>query len=165
MDLPRADRPFMPGYGIAGPDDGTGLLPWRWAQEKLVASHDYWIVSVGPDGSPHAMPVWGVWDDGALYFSSGGRSRKVRNLTADPRCVVTIADTTDPVVLEGTAHIVHDPRVLARMIGLLNAKYSTSYDVEFLDPEVNATVRVTPRRGFGLIQDDFSGSPTRWHWQ
>ena len=50
------------------------------------------------------------------------------------------------------------------MIGLVNAKYSTSYGVDFLAPEVNATVRVTPRRGFGLIQDDFSGSPTRWRF-
>ena len=164
MDQPQADRPYMPGYGIAGPNAGTGLLPWRWAEEKLLASHEYWIVSVRPDGGPHAMPVWGVWDEGALYFSSGGRSRKVRNLSADPRCVVTIADTTDPVVLEGTAEIVVDPAALARMIALLNAKYSTGYGVDFLDPAVNASVRVRPDLGFGLVQDDFSGSPTRWRF-
>ena len=154
----------MPGYGIQGPDAGTGLLPWRWAEDKLVASQEYWIVSIQPDGGPHAMPVWGVWDDGALFFSSGGRSRKVRNLTADPRCVVTIADTTDPVVLEGTAAIVREAPVLARVIGLINAKYSTDYSVDFLDPAVNATVGVRPRLGFGLVQDDFSGSPTRWRF-
>jgi PPOX class probable F420-dependent enzyme len=164
VDQPLADRPFMPGYGIKGPEAGTGLLPWRWAEEKLVASHDYWVVSVCPDGSPHAMPVWGVWDSGALLFSSGGRSRKVRNLTADPRCVVAVADTTDPVVLEGTATIVREPTELARTIELLNAKYATAYTVDFLDPDVNATVRVRPRRGFGLVQDDFSGSPTRWRF-
>jgi len=154
----------MPGYGISGPDAGTGLLPWHWAEQKLVASHDYWIVTVRPDGAPHAMPVWGVWDDGALYFSSGVRSRKVRNLTADPRCVLTIADTTDPVVLEGSAEMVRDTPALERMLGLLNAKYSTSYGAELVDPEVNATVRVRPARGFGLVQDDFSGSPTRWRF-
>ena len=154
----------MPGYGIEGADVGTGLLSWRWAEEKLVASHDYWVVTVSPDGSPHAMPVWGIWDGGALLFSSGGRSRKVRNLRADPRCVVAVQDTTDPLVLEGTAEFVTDPAVLARTIDLINAKYSTGYGVDFLDPAVNATVRVRPAKAIGLVQTDFSGSPTRWRF-
>jgi PPOX class probable F420-dependent enzyme len=154
----------MPGYGVEDPASGTGLLPWRWAEEKLLASHDYWVVSVWPDGRPHATPVWGVWDDASLLFSSGGRSRKVRNLRADPRCVVAVQDTNDPVVLEGTAEIVTDTAVLARTIALVNAKYSTAYSVDFLDPAVNATVRVRPTLGFGLVQEDFSGSPTRWRF-
>lgn len=164
MEEPTADRPDMPGYGIAPAGSGTGLLPWRWAAEKLTASHDYWIVTVRPDGRPHAMPVWGVWDGDSLLFSSGGRSRKVRNLIAEPRCVVAIADTNDPVVVEGTAEIITDPATLARTIDLINLKYSTAYEVDFLDPAVNATVRVRPRAGFGLVQADFSGSPTRWRF-
>jgi hypothetical protein len=155
----------MPGYGIEGPAGGSGLLPWQWAEEKLVSSHDYWVVSIGPEGWPHAMPVWGVWDAGALWFSSGGRSRKVRNLLADPRCTVAIQDTTDPVVFRGMAEIVREPAELARAIALVNAKYSTDYGVDFLDPAVNATVQVRPRWALGLVQDDFSGSPTRWRFQ
>jgi hypothetical protein len=147
-----------------GPDAGTGLLPWAWAREKLVAAHDYWIVSSWPDGRPHAMPVWGVWDDDGLLFSSSIRSRKVRNLLADPRCVVATQDTTDPVILEGVADTIVDPPALARTIELMNAKYATDYTVDFLDPAVNATVRVRPRWAFGLVQDDFAGSPTRWRF-
>ena len=162
MEEPRADRPFMPDYGVLGPHEGTGLLPWKWAVDRLTASHDYWVVSLWPDGRPHAMPVWGVWEGGALWFSSSVRSRKVRNLRADPRCVVTVEDTTDPVVVEGTAEIVTDPDACARMISLVNTKYATAYTVDFLDPAVNATVRVRPHWAFGLVQDDFSGSPTRW---
>jgi len=154
----------MPGYGVGGPEDGTGLLSWRWAQERLASSHDYWIVSLWPDGRPHAMPVWGVWDDDTLLFGSGGRSRKVRNLLGDPRCVVTTQDTTDPVVVEGVAESVTDPALLTRTIGLINGKYSTEYTVDFLDPAVNATVRVRPRWAFGLVQEDFAGSPTRWRF-
>ena len=162
MDEPRADRPFMPAYGVRGPDEGTGLLPWKWAVDRPTASHDYWVVSLWSGGRPHAMPVWGVWFDGGLWFSSAVQCRKVRNLHADPRCVVTIQDTTDPVVLEGTAGIVTDPAALAHTIDLVNTKYSTAYPVEFLDPSENATVRVQPHWAFGLVQDDFSGSPTRW---
>lgn len=154
----------MPGYGVGGPDEGRGLLPWAWAQEKLSSSHDYWIVSLWPDGRPHAMPVWGVWHDDTLLFSSGGRSRKVRNLLGDPRCVVTTQDTTDPVVVEGVAEVVTDPALLARTIELINVKYSVEYTVDFLDPAVNATVRVRPHWAFGLVQEDFVGSPTRWRF-
>ena len=56
------------------------------------------------------MPVWGAWDGEALWFSSGRRSRKVRNLAADPRCVVTTDDPKDPVVVEGSAELVVRPR-------------------------------------------------------
>jgi hypothetical protein len=164
MGIPVNDRPFMPGYGIEGPEEGTGLLPWSWARERLVASRDYWVVSVWPDGRPHAMPVWGVWDDDTMLFSSSGRSRKVRNLLADPRCVVTTQETSDPVIVEGTAETVVDSDGLTRTIGLINVKYGTDYSVDFLDPAVNATVRVRPRWAFGMLHDDFSGSPTRWRF-
>jgi len=149
---------------VVGPGEGSGLLPWAWATGQLVGSHDYWLVTVWPDGRPHAMPVWGVWDDDSLLFSSSGRSRKVRNLLTDPRCVVATQDTADPVVVEGVAETIVDPQELARVIGLMNAKYSTDYTVDFLDPAVNATVRVRPRRAFGLLHDDFTGSPTRWRF-
>ena len=99
----------MPDYGILGPDEGTGLLPWSWAEERLAASHDYWLTSLWPDGRPHSMPVWGVWDGEALWFSSGRRSRKARNLAADPRCIVTTDDPKNPVVVEGSAGLVVRP--------------------------------------------------------
>src|SRR5262249_26976380 len=51
----RASRPYMPGYGLLGPDEGTGLLPWPWAEERLTSSRNYWVVSLWPDGRPHAM--------------------------------------------------------------------------------------------------------------
>lgn len=78
--------------------------------------------------------------------------------------MVAIQDTNDPVVVEGIAHIETDPVVLGRTIDLINAKYESGYGVEFLDHAVNATVRVRPRQGIGLVQDDFSGSPTRWRF-
>lgn len=154
----------MPGYGVVGPGEGSGLLPWAWAVEQLIASHDYWLVTVWPDGRPHAMPVWGVWDDDSLLFSSGGRSRKVKNLLADPRCVVTTEDPTNPVVVEGVAETITDPATLVRTIEAMNTKYASTLTVDFLDPAVNATVRVRPRWAFGLLHDDFTGSPTCWRW-
>ena len=152
----------MPGYGIQGPDEGGGLLPWEWAETRLLRSRNYWVSSLWPDGRPHAMPVWGVWDGEALWFSSSGRSRKARNLAADPRCVVTTEAAEEPVVLEGTAAIVREIGAIERFLELMNAKYASGMTLEFLDPDVNASIRVTPRWAFGIAHDDFTGSPTRW---
>jgi general stress protein 26 len=162
MDPPRASRPCMPGYGIVGPAEGSGLLPWSWAEARLVASRNYWVATSWPDGRPHAMPVWGLWDDGAFWFSSSRRSRKARNLAIDPRCVVTTENAAEPVVVEGLAEVISDPEALTRMLALENAKYQTDYSIELLDPAVNATIRVRPRWAFGLAEGDFTGSPTRW---
>ncbi len=67
-------------------------------------------------------------------------------------------------MVEGAAEIVHELAARERFIGLTNAKYETDYGVDFLDPEVNATVRVIPSWAFALTEDDFGGSPTRWRF-
>lgn len=152
----------MPGYGIVSLEEGTGLLPWSWAEERLTSSRNYWVATVWPDGRPHVVPVWGAWYEDSLWFSSALRARKIRNLRGDPRCVVTTEDPEKPVVIEGTAEIVTEHDTLADFIARTNAKYETDYSVDFLDPSVNATVRVRVRWVFALTHEDFVGSPTRW---
>jgi hypothetical protein len=161
---PTASRPHMPGYGTAPPDEGTGLLPWSWAEERLARSHDYWVATTWPDGRPHLAPVWGAWLEGALWFSSGLRSRKARNLVAGPRCSIATDDAHEPVVLEGTATRVVDHGRIRSFLDATNAKYDATIRLDFLDPDVNATFAVAPRRVIGLVEADFGGSPTRWEF-
>jgi nitroimidazol reductase NimA-like FMN-containing flavoprotein (pyridoxamine 5'-phosphate oxidase superfamily) len=155
----------MPGYGLRPADEGTGLLPWRWAEERLISSRNYWLTTVWPDGRPHVMPVWGMWHEDSFWFSSSKPSRKARNLSADPRCMVATEDAANPVVIEGIAQKLTDPDDLARMLALENAKYSTSYGIEMLDPSENSSFRVRPLWVFGVLADDFTGSPTRWDFE
>jgi Pyridoxamine 5'-phosphate oxidase len=162
MAAPRASRPHMPGYGVKGADEGSGLLPWAWAEDRLTRSRNYWVGTLWPDGRPHSMPGWGVWDGEAFWFSSSRRSRKARNIASDRRCVVTTEDGNEPVVLEGEAAIAADTDAIAHFIELMNAKYQAGMTAEFLDPAVNATMRVQPRWAFGITHDDFTGAPTRW---
>lgn len=152
----------MPGYGIVGASEGSGLLPWSWAEARLTASRQYWVATTCPDGRPHVMPVWAVWDAGYLWFSSSLGSRKARNLDADPRLTVTTDNALEPVVIDGRADRVVDLAPRARFIGLTNTKYGTEYSVDFLDPDVNATYRVTPVSAIGLVEADFASSPTKW---
>jgi hypothetical protein len=160
---PRISRPYMPGYGTLPANEGTGLLPWSWAEERLVSARNYWMVTVWPDGhAPHAMPVWGMWHDAAFWFSSSRLSRKSKNLAANARCVVTTEDALNPVVVEGTAEGLTDPQDLALLLALENAKYQTDYGIETLDPAQNTCFRVRPTWAFGIKDGDFTGSPTRW---
>jgi len=152
----------MPGYGLLGPAEGRGLLPWEWVHEHLVASHDYWLATVRPDARPHLMPVWAVWDGDSLWFSSANASRKANNLRADPRCSVATDNAYEPVVVEGHARVVTDPRQLSRALELENRKYGTDYGVEMLDPEHNTWFELRPLWAFSLDEADFTGSPTRW---
>ena len=157
---PRASRPYMPDYGVVAPAEGTGLLPWSWATDRLGASHDYWLATVWPDGRPHVTPVWGAWLDDAVWFSAGGRSRKSRNLAHDPRAVITTDDPLEPVVVEGHVDRVTDPAAIHAFTDTVNAKYESNYSVDFFTE--NALFRVRPDRAFGLTEADFTGSPTRW---
>jgi len=154
----------MPSYGVLGPDEGQGLLPWATVEERLAKAHDYWLATTWPDGRPHVMPVWGVVLDGALWFSTSKRSRKWTNLARDPRCTVASDDAYHPVIIEGTVEVTRDVTTIQRFIHALNAKYETSYGLDFQDPDVNMTLRVAARTVFSLDEDDFTGTPTRWRF-
>ena len=119
---PVADRPRMPaGYGVPGTD--AGLLPWSWAAERLARARHYWLATAAADGSPHAVPVWGVWVGGRLYFGGHPRTRTLRNVAAYPRVAAHIEDGGDVVIVEGVAERVADRALLATLSAAGAAKY------------------------------------------
>ena len=150
----------MPGYGVLPEDQGTGLLEWSWAASRLSSSQGYWLASVCPDGRPHVMPVWAVFIDDRVWFSSGPRSRKVANIRRSPAVVITTDDAASPVIAEGEAHEATDPRLLTRFATAMDSKYRTEYGVEFY--RANATFSVHLAKVIGIDGLDFAGSATRW---
>jgi hypothetical protein len=151
----------MPGYDIAGVGEGT-LLPWSWAEERLVRSHDYWLTSVRPDGRPHVMPVWGVWLDRALWWSSSRGSSKARNVAAEPRVAAATDNAYEPVVIEGIAVPVDSVDELVPFVAATNAKYEGDYDLDFYTR--NGVWRIEPTWAFSLDEANFPGTPTRWRF-
>ena len=156
--MPEAGRPSFPGvYGIR--EDDAGLLDWGWATERLERARNYWISTASPDGRPHAMPVWGVWLDDVLYFSSAPNSRKARNLAANPRTVVHLESGDEVVIVEGTADLVTDEALLKRISEDYSAKYS--FEVTFT-VEGRGLVAVHPRLAYAWVEQDFQASATRF---
>jgi nitroimidazol reductase NimA-like FMN-containing flavoprotein (pyridoxamine 5'-phosphate oxidase superfamily) len=60
------------------------MLPRSHVEERMSGTRDYWVATV----RPHAVPVWGVWLDGTFHFGGGRRTRKARNLAANPHLMV-----------------------------------------------------------------------------
>jgi PPOX class probable F420-dependent enzyme len=159
---PIASRPYMPGYGTKPADEGTGLLPWSWAEQQLAAARNFWVASISPGGQPHLSPVWAVWDGESLLFSCAVQSRKARNLSERPRCTISVEDAYNPVVIEGDAILVEDMDARRALLVAMNRTYESHIEEYFLAPDRNAVFAIRPKRAFGLKHDDFEGSPTRW---
>ena len=155
----------MPDYGVDTPS--WAPLPWSWAVERLLANRNFWVVTVSAQGQPHALPVWGVWDDGEsrFAFSCGRRSRKARNLAANAQAAIMTEDTVECLSIEGRAGLVHDTGRQDVWIERYIAKYPT--DVADLSADFirqNLIVEFEPQRAFAVIEreDDCSTRATRW---
>ncbi len=102
--------------------DGYGAPQIEWARVRKVLDgeitqapdtggpgrHTSWLTTINPDGSPHVMPVGVISVNGIRYFTSGPDTRKSRNISRDPRCVISIATQPFDLVVEGTAERVVD---------------------------------------------------------
>ncbi len=145
----------MPGYGIS--ESLEGALPWTRAEDRLRGSRNFWVSSTRPDGRPHAMPVWAVWLDGALYFSTARTSVKARNLFANPNCTVTTESANEAVILEGIAIVEENHSVLRPVWDAYKAKYNWSLEGESM-------FVLRPRVAFAFIEsaEQFATAATRW---
>ncbi len=150
----------MPGYGILDAKKGTGLLPWSWAKEHLAKARNYLVSTTRPSERPHLMPVWGVWIDDIFYFSTGARSRKARNLTSNPNCVIGTVHEKDEesILVEGEAKRVSGKALLRTFSDVYQAKYD--WDISSFNEPIYA-VRPPAASAFAAYHD-FVGTATRW---
>jgi len=161
---PKASRPHAPGYGF--PKGTKGLLSWTWAEQRLKKSHNYWITTVKPDGSPHTMVVWGLWQDGRFLFSTGSNSRKARNLAANKHCIVCTEHAQEAVIVDGVAEIA-DVAARRKLIPAYERKYK--WDLSAMKDDLlsmkEPVFAVRPRVVFGLWEKYFQGRSTRWMFE
>ena len=138
-----------PRYG----DPSATAPPWASIERLLTEAQLYWIITVRRDGRPHAVPLVGVWQDGAFAFCTGPEEQKQRNLDANLRVAVATGSTgadgwnrSKDVVVEGTAVRVTDGEVLQRLAAAWFAKYGEDWKFEV--------------RGQEFVELSHSGAPT-----
>lgn len=156
---------MMSDYGVDTPD--WEALPWSHAVTKLNRSRNLWLVTSSSDGRPHALPVWGVWDDDVpgFFWSCSPNSRKARNVAANPQVCVMADDTVECISVEGRARAVTDPATLDRWIERYLAKYAgEEVTADFI--RAHASFELVPERAFGIIERDveFATRATRWRF-
>jgi hypothetical protein len=161
---PVPSRPEMPGYGL--PDGIEGLIPWSWAEQHLKDSHNYWLATVREDGRPHLMVIWGLWQDGLFFFSTGSRSRKTRNLEHNARCVIGTEQAQEAVVVEGVAEKLRDVEQLKLLLSIYERKYGS--DINTMRQDIlelrEPVFAVRPTVAFGLDEEVGMENATRWRF-
>lgn len=133
-------------------------VPWTFAEDRLEKSHNYWICSTRQDGRPHSIPVWGIWLNGAFYFSTDPDSRKARNLKANPAISVHVESGDEPVILEGRIETV-------KLDKKLDAAYHAKYKMHLIGmPMPMVIFRLRPKTVLAWREKDFGTSATKWQF-
>jgi hypothetical protein len=117
-------------------------MPWSDVEARLVATEEYWLVSVRADGTPTPRPVWGVWLDERLLLSVGSTSHW-RGIGSHPEVAVHLGDALSVVIVEGRAYKAAGNDVLQPYVEIYNSKYSWNF--EAAHPMVlDGTIEVVP---------------------
>ena len=166
MIEPKASHPYWPDALEKSSQGTAALKPWSWALERLEKSHNYWIATTRPSGRPHLMIVWGIWWQDAFWFSTGPRTRKAKNIAADPHVVIGTEKADETVILEGLAEETKDRSFWKQLAQIYNAKYGGDVG-PLLESSGGSVYRVKPQLAFAQDEhaENFNDSVTRWHFQ
>jgi hypothetical protein len=117
--------------------------------------------------------VGALWLDGKIYFTSGPRTRKSRNLAQNPRCVVSVSLKGLDLVIEGTVegHRRRDDE--AARGAVRSSRMARECERGRLHPRVQRSERgsatlvlhaVTPIKAFGVATAE-PFDATRWRFE
>lgn len=140
--MPTVEKLVMPeGYGAT-----TGTMTWESVRAQLEEAKQYWLAINRPEGSPHVVPVDGLWVDDALYYGGSPDTLHVRAAWANPHVTIHLPDPWKVVVVQGEARVTGPPPELAqRLADLANVKYP-EYGMRYDASWYSAPFRLRPHR-------------------
>jgi PPOX class probable F420-dependent enzyme len=112
-----------------------------------------WLISVRPDGRPHAVAVWFLWDGESVLIFSRPNNQKIRNLQHNANVLLAVDDThkgADPITIEGIATLLEPGQVDATLPAYVE-KYKDGLKgigstPEQMAREYSQAIRITPTR-------------------
>jgi len=131
---------------LAVPADPAARIRAFLEHESVV-----WLATAGTGGRPSLVPVWFLWDGGAILVASKPGARKVRNIRSNSEVMLALGDADedfDVGLVEAKAELVDIPTRALLSAGL-HAKYGRRMAAIGLSPEEFATtysqvVRIDP---------------------
>jgi PPOX class probable F420-dependent enzyme len=64
-------------------------------EDRLRNERILWLSTTSPDGAPHIVPVWFLWDGSAFLVFSKPHAVKVRHMASEPRVAVALGEAED----------------------------------------------------------------------
>ena len=115
-----------------------------------------WLSSVCPDGRPHLVPIWFLWDGDSIVVFSKPDAQKVRNIRAEPRVMVAIGQPGfdfDVELVDGVAELPGGP-IARHLSDALAGKYAGLVDgagitVDRFAAIYSQPIRIRPTRWLG----------------
>ena len=125
----------------------------EFLQRPLVAV----FVTLRANGSPHAIPIWYEYVDGAFLVFTSSRFQRVKNLERDSRAAITVSTHDEPymyVSAEGSVAVTSEG---VEETGLSIARrYMGERGDQFLkdvSDENSVILRLTPERILTWVED------------
>jgi hypothetical protein len=146
-------------YGSDEPESAPSAATWSEVDARLRTERYFWLVVIRPDGRSHAVAVWGIWEDGCLWFTMSPRTRTARHLARDPRVLVHLPDAANAVVLEGEGRQAAPATVPVTVVDRYEATYGWRLDPAD-DQMPYFAVRASLVRAWSAA--DVRGTATRW---
>lgn len=122
----------------------------RLREDKIL-----WLGTVRPDGRPHLVPVWFLWDGATIYIFSIPEQQKVRNIRQNPHVILGLDDTKageDVITIEGTAALVDDSSATPE-----SPDYVKKYG------EMMRDINLDPTKMAAVYAQAIAVTPTRFH--
>jgi hypothetical protein len=156
---------------------GLGPVPWSRALAALEANEPQrqtpFLATTRADGRPHLAGVGALWDGGKVYFVSGARTRKSRNIAANAHCAIAFSLTGIDLVIEGAAERVTDDETLHRLAQryadqgwparVEDGAFTYDYSAPSAGPPPWDLYAVTPTTVYGVLSAE-PGGATRWRF-
>jgi PPOX class probable F420-dependent enzyme len=120
--------------------------------ERPVVTH---LATVRPDGSPQTNVMWFDWDGRRIRMTHTKSRQKYRNLHAEPRVALSVADPDDPyrfLEVRGVVESIEDDDEQASFYKSLQRRYGQDYPIPDAPERVVVTIR--PLR-FVAVQSGF----------
>jgi len=98
-----------------------------------------WASTTRPDGRTHLAPIWHVWYEGCIYLVTTSASTRVQNLQKNDRISLSLPDTENVVIVEGTVRPAAEYR--EELQPIFKAKYDWNIS---LNDKYNLILEVLP---------------------
>jgi len=122
-------------------------------EQRLREEPIVWFTTVRPDGRPHTVPVWFLWDGETFLIFSQPGNLKIRNLQRNPHITLALDGTNqggDVVTVEGEAELLSEPS-RNMMVPAFGEKYASmikamGVDTDRLVEDYSQPIRIKPAK-------------------